>query len=69
MTYYKAQSGEWIQPLRRRGFKMGCCDCGLVHTVDFRVRDGKIQIRAERDSKATGGKRRHKGSLSSRVAR
>ena len=31
-----AKNGEWIQPVRR-GYKMECCDCGLIHQFDFRV--------------------------------
>jgi len=23
-----------------------CCHCGLVHSVDYRVQDGKLQFRA-----------------------
>lgn len=25
-----------------------CCNCGLVHTVDFRVKDGQLQFKARR---------------------
>lgn len=27
---------EWIRP-KRRGYLMGCCDCGLIHEMDFAV--------------------------------
>ena len=30
------KAGEWVQPVKR-GYLMKCCDCGLVHRVDFRV--------------------------------
>lgn len=40
-------SGEWIQPIRR-AYRMECCDCGLVHLIDFRVRKGRAQLRAFR---------------------
>ena len=26
----------WVQPTMR-GYQMKCCDCGLVHEVEFRV--------------------------------
>lgn len=26
--------GEWIRPVKR-GYKFICCDCGLVHILDF----------------------------------
>lgn len=25
-----------------------CCNCGLLHTVDYRVKDGQLQFRARR---------------------
>ena len=28
--------GEWVQPVKT-GYLMECCDCGLVHRIDFRV--------------------------------
>lgn len=27
---------EWISP-KMRGYLMKCCDCGLVHEIDFRI--------------------------------
>ena len=32
----KVKNGEWVQPTRK-GYKMQCCDCGLVHIIDFRL--------------------------------
>ena len=29
-------AGEWVQPISR-GYLLTCCDCGLVHSFDFRV--------------------------------
>lgn len=49
---------EWVQPVER-GYRMSCCDCGLVHVLDFRVEDGRSQFRARRDNRATGQVRRH----------
>lgn len=47
-------AGEWVQPTRK-GYRMQCCDCGLVHLVDFRLAKDKlkrahIQFRAFRDN-------------------
>lgn len=56
--YEEPQPGEWIQPVEE-GYKMQCCDCGLVHRMDFRVEDGRAQFRAFRDNRATGQVRRH----------
>jgi hypothetical protein len=51
---------RWVQPIRR-GYKMTCCDCGLVHTMDFRIKDGRAQFRAQRNVRSTAMIRRWKG--------
>ena len=56
--YYRPQEGEWVQPVRR-GYKMSCCDCGLVHNLDFRIRGGRVQFRAFRNNRSTGNVRRY----------
>ena len=62
MKYTEEKAGEWIQPIRKN-YKMRCCDCGLVHRMDFRLlkngRGNFIQFRAFRDDRATGQSRRH----------
>ena len=47
----------WVTPIRK-GYKMACCDCGLVHRLDFRVKDKAIQFKVERDNRATAAMRR-----------
>ena len=54
MTYYiQRQAGEWIQPTRQ-GYKAMCCDCGLIHRLNFRLisyangKRHKIQFQAFR---------------------
>ena len=37
--YPSVAANEWVQPIRR-GYRMMCCDCGLVHELDFRIRRG-----------------------------
>jgi len=60
MSKYPQQyEGEWVAPVRR-GFKLACCDCGLVHVMDFRVHEGQFQYRVYRDNRATGQIRRAK---------
>ncbi len=50
---------DWIHPLP--GYKMACCDCGLVHNMEFRTDDiGQINFRAARNQRSTGQMRRHK---------
>ena len=58
MRFEQTAAGEWIQPIKR-GYKPRCCDCGLVHKVDFRIHNGRIQFRAFRDNRSTGQVRRH----------
>ncbi len=57
MAYDKPEAGEWIQPIRR-GYKLACCDCGLVHVMDVRVHRGRVQFRVFRHNRATGQMRR-----------
>ena len=61
--YIKQKDGEWLRP-KMKGYKMMCCDCGLVHIFDFRVirwgRGYKIEFRAFRHNRATATARRAK---------
>lgn len=56
MKYEIVEAGKWIKPIKR-GYLMACCDCGLVHRVDFEHikwgRGRKIILRAWRDEKET----------------
>jgi len=55
MRFHIVKNGEWIQPVKR-GYLMKCCDCGLVHKIDFRIIKGirkgrkieRVQLRAYR---------------------
>ena len=62
-TYDTPQAGEWVRPVID-GYKMACCDCGLVHKMDFRVvmdedDNHRVEFRVYRDNRATGQMRRH----------
>lgn len=59
MKYPVLKDGEWVQP-SRCGFRDACCDCGLVHRMNFRVRDGHIEFQVFRDGRATAAMRRGK---------
>ena len=59
-----------MQPIKK-GYKLMCCDCGLVHKIDFRhviringkfiaSKGGKVQFRVWRDNRATAAARRHR---------
>ena len=58
MKYEELEHNEWVQP-KRNGYRVSCCDCGLVHEMDFRVKKGRIEYRARRNKKLTGQIRRH----------
>lgn len=59
MRYKQVIEGEWVQPIKK-GYKMACCNCGLVHTVNFRIVNRKVQLQAFRNNKSTGQHRRNK---------
>jgi hypothetical protein len=56
--YPEQKPNEWIQPVRS-GYRMACCDCGLVHEIDFRIVKGRVQFRVRRNDRSTGQMRRH----------
>jgi hypothetical protein len=60
VRYGQVFDGEWIEPKPQQGYKMACCDCGLVHRLNFDVVDGKVQFQAFRDNRATAQRRRWK---------
>lgn len=71
MRYNKPKAGEWVKP-RPRGYKLACCDCGLVHKMDFivlhfhtakRIPFAKVLFRVFRDNRATAAMRRGPGLL------
>lgn len=47
MKYEQIYDGQWIMP-KRKYFYEQCCDCGLVHKVEFKVVKRKILFRAWR---------------------
>lgn len=63
---------RWVQP-RRKGYKLACCDCGLVHAMDFRLvasaNGGRhIQFRVKRDNRATAAVRREDRKRAARAS-
>lgn len=62
MKYHQVENGEMIYP-RMRGYKFCCCDCGLVHVMDFQAkkwgRGYRIRFKVRRDNRATAAVRRH----------
>lgn len=62
MRYALVKPGQWVEP-RPRNYKFRCCDCGLVHRMNFRMmqstRGRFIQFNVYRDNRATAAVRRH----------
>lgn len=63
MKYVTRSEGEWIK-VKGRIHTIRCCDCRLVHVLEFRVRDdGKhIEFRSWRNNRATAASRRKKSN-------
>ena len=47
--------GVWVE-LPKIG---GCCDCGLIHRYEYRIKDGKIEQKVKVDNKLTKIARGH----------
>ena len=61
MKYPELDAGEWIEP-KRHGYLLRCCDCSLVHRIDFRVRRGRAQFRVFRENVQTRIERNKQGA-------
>lgn len=58
-TYDQVIDGEWFDPVMR-DWSLQCCDCGLVHRIDFRKLRAGIRMKMRIDKRATSAVRRHK---------
>jgi hypothetical protein len=62
---------EWTQP-KRNGYRLACCDCGLVHEMQFRLVPAAnghgIQFRCRRDKRTTAALRREDRRRQARAA-
>lgn len=62
MKYDEPEAMQWVKPIMR-GYKIACCDCGLVHCMDFTVvrsgRRNKVLFRVQRLNRSTAMMRRH----------
>ena len=59
VDFHEWRDGEWHEPIHD-GYLMACCDCGLVHRVDFRVRGWlrrQVQMRVFRAEPETAAER------------
>lgn len=55
--YHQIVEGEWV-PVPKRGHHNMCCDCAMVHVLDYRVVDGQIEVRFRVNRRATAAARR-----------
>jgi hypothetical protein len=51
---------EWIEPLKRGKtcIRVLCCDCGLAHDIEIKVKDGNLIMRWRENRRATSATRR-----------
>jgi hypothetical protein len=59
LKYKQTFDGDWVKP-EMNNYKISCCDCGLVHTVNIRIVEDKVEYQVFRDNRATSAKRRNK---------
>jgi hypothetical protein len=57
-SYRQRVDGEEIEVQSHGLHKIACCDCGLVHLLEFRVEGSVITFKATRDNRATAQRRR-----------
>ncbi len=53
---YDGDVEEWFDV--KRGFRLSCCGCHLVHDLEFRLKGKVIECRIFRNERATAAKRR-----------
>lgn len=47
VRFKKIKDNEWFIPTMD-DHRIACCDCGLIHSVDFKIKDGRVHMRARR---------------------
>jgi hypothetical protein len=62
VRYQQRLDGEWVEVVERKA-RVGCCDCGLVHDLEFKIARGKLYFRAFRNERATAQKRRWRNAI------
>ena len=55
---YQITDGEWVKSGKFTHHE--CCDCGLVHKIDFKLIDGELHEQWIRDEKETRKARKRK---------
>lgn len=49
----------WIYP-NMRIYRLGCCDCGLIHDLKFKVEGNRVKFKAKVNLISTNNRRRRK---------
>lgn len=60
MKYHIVKDGETVFP-RMKNYYLKCCDCGLVHKIDFKITGKRLSFKAVRVTK-TKLKGEHNGN-------
>jgi hypothetical protein len=61
-NYVQVEEGEWISVPRKTS--EACCDCGLVHDVQYRINSrGSIEFRVKRNPRKTAAHRRRMNKI------
>jgi hypothetical protein len=58
MTYRKIANGEEVV-IKGKTIGLCCCDCGLVHDIEIKVKKGKVVMIFTRNNHKTAGMRRY----------
>lgn len=65
--YKPVKDGEWVQPVKD-GYRLACCDCGLVHVINLRTKGEAVEFQAFREAAATKRMRKRMGVTVDRQA-
>jgi len=49
--FVKVREGEWQHPKQEQYYYLKCCDCGLIHRLEFRLHRNRLQLRGWRVEK------------------
>lgn len=61
-SYLEVKANTWVQPVKKN-YRMACCDCCLVHSLDFRIVKNRIQFRARRNNISTNRLRKRENII------
>ncbi len=56
--FIQQYDGDWMDITDRQ--RISCCECGLIHNVEYVILRGRILERAFRDARRTASYRRRK---------